>query len=196
MKKTLKGFVLGVIVTTLLMSSVFSAPIKKTIEVVYNSVNLTVNGAKVNADNILYNGTTYVPIRAVAEALDKDVGWDQKTSTASVNDKGTLTPTPQPTPQGETASQKNAVKKAKSYLDYSAFSRTGLIEQLEFEGFNNADATYAVGQINVDWKQQAVKKAKSYLDYSAFSRSGLIEQLEFEGFTNAEATYAVGQVGL
>ena len=182
------------------MSTVFGAPIKKTIEVVYNSVNLTVNGSKVNADNILYNGTTYVPIRAVAEALGKDVGWDQKTATASVNDKGisTLTPqpTPQPAPQGETVSQQNAVKKAKSYLDYAAFSRTGLIEQLEFEGFTNADATYAVGQISVDWNQQAVKKAKSYLDYSAFSRSGLIEQLEFEGFTNAEATYAVGQVGL
>ena len=70
------------------MSTAFGAQVKRTIEVIYNSVNLTVNGTKVNADNILYNGTTYVPLRAVADALGKDVGWDQATYTASINDVG------------------------------------------------------------------------------------------------------------
>ena len=50
-------------------------------------VNLEVNGEKVEADNILYKGTTYVPLRAVAEMLGKEVGWDQDTRTASINDK-------------------------------------------------------------------------------------------------------------
>lgn len=89
MKKGLKGFLLGVIITTLLMSTAFGAEVKKTIEVIYNSVNLTVNGQKITADNILYNGTTYVPLRAVADALGKDIGWDGQTNTASINDKGT-----------------------------------------------------------------------------------------------------------
>lgn len=44
----------------------------------------------------------------------------------------------------ETGGQTNAVKKAESYLDYTAFSRSGLIEQLEYEGFSTEDATYAV----------------------------------------------------
>lgn len=88
MKKHLKGFVLGVIITTLLMSTAFGQTVTKAIEVVYNSVNLTVNGKKVEADNILYEGTTYVPLRAIAEILDKEVGWDQATKTASINDKG------------------------------------------------------------------------------------------------------------
>jgi colicin import membrane protein len=60
----------------------------------------------------------------------------------------------------ETLSQKNAVRKAKEYLSVMAFSKEGLIKQLEFEGFSNEDATYAVNQIDVDWKEQAVKKAK------------------------------------
>jgi len=77
-----------------------------------------------------------------------------------------------------------------------SFSKSGLIAQLEFEGFSTEDATYAVNKIDVNWKEQAVKKAKSYLDTMAFSRSGLIEQLEFEGFTTEEATYAVDQIGL
>lgn len=37
-------------------------------------------------------------------------------------------------PESMTVSQKNAVEKAKSYLRYMAFSRTGLIGQLEYEG--------------------------------------------------------------
>lgn len=40
-----------------------------------------------NAYNILYKGTTYVPFRDIAEMLDKEVGWDQKTYAASINDK-------------------------------------------------------------------------------------------------------------
>ena len=35
-----------------------------------------------------------------------------------------------------------AAKKAASYMDYSAFSRTGLIDQLEFEGFTPSQAEY------------------------------------------------------
>lgn len=199
MKKLLKGFILGVIFTTLLMSTAFGVPVSKVIEVVYNSVNITVNGKNIGADNILYNGTTYVPLRAIAEILDKEVTWEQSTMTASINDKGVNNPSPIQKPissSNETLSQKNAVDMAKSYLNYTAFSRSGLIHQLEFEGFSNEEATYAVNKLNIDWKEQAVKMAKSYLDYTSFSRSGLIHQLEFEGFSSEEATYAVNQIGL
>ncbi|MDI9476666.1 MAG: Ltp family lipoprotein [Natronincolaceae bacterium] len=95
----------------------------------------------------------------------------------------------------ETLSQKNAVGKAKDYLSVMAYSKSGLIKQLEFEGFDNEDATYAVNKINVNWKEQAVKKGRDYLDIMNYSRSGLIKQLEFEGFTNEEATYAVDEIG-
>lgn len=78
---------MGLLVATLLMNVALGETVKKTIEVVYNSVNLTVNGKKVYADNILYNGTTYVPLRAISEMLGKEVGWDQATFTASINDK-------------------------------------------------------------------------------------------------------------
>jgi Host cell surface-exposed lipoprotein len=95
-----------------------------------------------------------------------------------------------------TMSQEQAIGKAEDYLDTSHFSRTGLIEQLKFEGYSKADATFAVNYIDVNWKEQAAGKAQDYLDTSHFSRSGLIEQLKFEGFTTAEATYGVNEVGL
>ena len=95
-----------------------------------------------------------------------------------------------------TVSQENAVEKAADYLDYTAFSRSGLIKQLKYEGFSTKDATFGVDAQKADWKEQAGKKAKEYLDYSSFSRSGLIKQLEYEGFTAAQATYGATKVGL
>jgi Host cell surface-exposed lipoprotein len=95
-----------------------------------------------------------------------------------------------------TVSQQNAVKMAQDYLEYSAFSRSGLIDQLKFEGFSTADATYGVDKLNANWNEQAAKKAQDYLKYSSFSRSGLIAQLKFEGFTAQQAEYGVKQTGL
>lgn len=95
-----------------------------------------------------------------------------------------------------TVSQQNALESAESYLNYTAFSRQGLIDQLEFEKFSTADATWAVDQLTTDWNEQAALSAQSYLDYSSFSRQGLIDQLIFENFTPEQATYGVNQVGL
>lgn len=85
--------------------------------------------------------------------------------------------------------ERNALSKAKDYLSFSPFSYSGLIKQLEFEGFSHDEAVYGADHCGADWEAQAVEKAKSYLDFSAFSYSGLIEQLEFEGYTHEEATH-------
>lgn len=95
----------------------------------------------------------------------------------------------------ETIGQKNARESAESYLDFSAFSRQGLIDQLEYEEFTTEDAEYAVDVLEVDWNAQAAKSAESYLEFSAFSREGLIDQLVFEGFTQEEAEFGVTAVG-
>ena len=111
-------------------------------------------------------------------------------------------PPPAPAEPEFTVSQENAIESAESYLDFTAFSRSGLIGQLSSdygEGFSVADATFAVDHISVNWNEQAAKSAKSYLAYSSFSRQGLIEQLESEygeGFTHSQAVYGVDQTGL
>lgn len=118
------------------------------------------------------------------------------TTTTTTPPPTTAAPPTTPPAPAESVSQSNARQKALDYLGYSAFSRTGLIKQLEFEGFSTADATYGVDALGTDWNEQAALKAAEYLDYSAFSRSGLIDQLVFEGFTPAEAEYGVSTTGL
>lgn len=95
-----------------------------------------------------------------------------------------------------TVSQQNALRKAESYLEFTAFSRTELIGQLEYNKFSVADATWAVDRLTVNWNEQAVKKAKSYLEFTAFSRAELIDQLLYNGFTPAQAEFGVSKTGL
>ncbi|WP_242435547.1 MULTISPECIES: Ltp family lipoprotein [unclassified Microbacterium] len=91
--------------------------------------------------------------------------------------------------------QRNAVDKAASYLSLMGFSRTGLITQLEFEGFTNEDATFGADNAGADWNAEAAEKAASYLDLMAFSRQGLYDQLAFEGFTSEQIEFGLAAIG-
>ena len=75
------------------------------------------------------------------------------------------------------------------------FSKSGLIKQLEFDGYSSEDATYAADNCNANWNEQAAKSAKNYLDTMPFSKSELIHQLEFDGYSKEEAEYGAQSAG-
>lgn len=93
-------------------------------------------------------------------------------------------------------SKKNALRTAGSYLNTMPFSESGLIKQLEYEGYSHDDAVWAVTYCGANWNEQAAKSAKGYLKMMGFSHSGLVEQLEYEGYTHEQAEYGVSQAGL
>ena len=94
-----------------------------------------------------------------------------------------------------TLGEKNALNSAKNYLSIMAFSKQGLIKQLEYEGYSEKEAQYGADNCGANWNEQASKMAKQYLDMMSFSKSGLIEQLKYEGFTTAQAEYGAKSVG-
>jgi hypothetical protein len=137
----------------------------------------------------------------VAGMADVEAPERSFSTTTSTQGESTWGSTPQPrqttpTTAATSAGQDNAERKAAEYLDFTAFSRTGLIKQLKFEGFNEADATHGVDSLNADWNEQAAKKAAEYLDFQSFSRDGLVDQLVFEGFTPEQAEHGVSTTGL
>lgn len=88
MKDKMKGYIAGVLSCILIMGSLaYAQGVKQTIEVWFGNVNMTVNGETVDVDTILYNGTTYAPVRKVADMLGKKVGWNGEANTVSINDK-------------------------------------------------------------------------------------------------------------
>ena len=118
-----------------------------------------------------------------------------QTTTPSASTPAKTTPTA-PAAPAETVSQKNAVSKAKDYLSYTAFSHDGLVDQLVYDQFSTADATYGADHSGADWMEQAAKKAKDYMSYSSFSRGSLISQLEYDKFTPEQANHGADSVGL
>lgn len=94
-----------------------------------------------------------------------------------------------------------AVESAQGYLSLGqGFSEQGLLQQLTSSagaGFTEAQAEYAINNLNPNWDQQAVEAAKGYLQLGGFSQASLLQQLTSSaggGFTQAQAEYAVNQV--
>lgn len=97
MKKRLIFILVGVL---LLSSVIFAASMRKNITVDYMGIKLVVDGKEVIMGNDMagnkiepfaYEGTTYLPVRALAEALGKTVQWDEATNTIFIGD-GEITP--------------------------------------------------------------------------------------------------------
>jgi hypothetical protein len=136
------------------------------------------------------------PVAKVTATAEAEKATQSPTATATPTPVVTEPPAPaEPAQPVETISQRNAKAKAADYLRFMSFSRSGLIGQLEFEGFTTDDATYGVDAIGPNWDEQAAKKAADYLDTMSFSRQGLLDQLIFEGFTPEQAEYGVSYVG-
>ena len=96
MNKRIQGFIIGVLIYLLVFGgATFAAEIYKQLEVTYRDIKIEIDGETVTpkdaAGNIVEpfasNGTTYLPVRAIGEALGKEVDWDNETSTVIIKDK-------------------------------------------------------------------------------------------------------------
>lgn len=98
MKKFLSGFLCATLVFSLTLSALAISG-RMTIEV--DPINIMVNGEvfvpkDVNGKEVpqfAYQGTTYAPLRALAEAYGLEVGYDAEKNMATVNDPNNLSDT-------------------------------------------------------------------------------------------------------
>lgn len=111
--KTLKGFVAGVIVTTIFMSTVIGAQVETTIDVVFNPFKIFINGEKQEIDSLIHNEATYVPLRRISEIYDKKVKWDGVNKTINIYDKEVS--------QGKVYDKISEYMKAESIAAYSPY---------------------------------------------------------------------------
>ena len=101
MKRNFRSFISGCLATVVavaLIGTVSATIGRRTVEVDYNDIKVTLNGEQVELVNangtpvepFAINGTTYLPIRAIATALGLDVEWDGNTNTAILTNKNVI----------------------------------------------------------------------------------------------------------
>ncbi len=95
MNKRLQVFVAGILCCVMFASiSVFAKNATETIQALYKDIKIYVDGVKIDpkdangnkVEPFISNGTTYLPVRAVGDAIGKQVTWDGATSSVYLGD--------------------------------------------------------------------------------------------------------------
>lgn len=110
MKKlnNLKWFSLGMavcLVVAMFTVPATASPLSKTAELIYGDIRITLNGTTVipkdangkAVEPFTIDGTTYLPVRAIGNALGLDIKWNDITKTIEITDSQ-ITPTHKPAP--------------------------------------------------------------------------------------------------
>lgn len=85
MKRFISGMIIGALGAGIV--SVGAVGVWDNISVLKNDINVVVNGENITADNFLYQDTTYLPLRAVSEALGETVEYDEAANTAYIGER-------------------------------------------------------------------------------------------------------------
>ena len=103
MKKRIRTMVIAFLTAAISCITVFAATGYQSAQIYYKNIKIIIDGEQITPKDVLGNivdpfimdGTTYLPVRAVSEALGMDVVWDGKTYTVYLNTPA-VPPPPKP----------------------------------------------------------------------------------------------------
>lgn len=186
--KGMKYRIIGIMTMVLMLTMVVSVSASngtRTLEVIYSDIQLVVDGIKVelgldtSGDSIepfILNGTTYLPVRAVAEALGEEVGWDGSTKTVYIGKRNV------------TDDKEKYIGNGIEYIDYkegSSYHRFGYVyndETYIMDNVGNKGNNYIFLNLDNDWMGR--DKRWNYIE---FPTNGLYSK--FRGTVALSDTY-------
>ena len=134
---------------------------------------------------------------STSSSYSSDYDTDEDYDTSSDDDTSTTSSSFSDDYSALDYESQNCYNQAMSYLDFMAFSRNGLIQQLQYEGYTDNAISNALDLLEKDyvsWDIEAVKKAQEYMKTFSFSQQRLYEQLIHDGFTEEQANYGASYV--
>lgn len=95
MKQRIQGIIIGILISTVLSNGVVYATQKNdVVQRFFDNIKITLNGNEVipkdvngnSVEPFIIDGTTYLPVRAIGNALGLNVDWDSSTNTVILSD--------------------------------------------------------------------------------------------------------------
>ena len=192
MKDKLKGIVLGIVIGVMLVPTAFAAIGTVTKNLSYDDIKISLNGKIIepkdaNGNKIepfIIEGTTYLPVRAVCDALGLNVEWEATSKTVLLMDSSKSVST-----TGKVVYEKGGIKityvgikQEDSFIDFKFLiennASNGITVQARDESING----YMMSGIMSEDVQPG-KKANGALTYynSMLEENGIdnIDELEF-----------------
>lgn len=158
----IKDVCLGATVAALVMGAAPAAYAKVAnmdIPVMFNNIKIVVDGKELKTDKepFIYEGTTYLPVRAVGEAVGKNVTWDAASKTVILGETEQKETEKEPEQPEETASDNDSrlgklSSKPSTNVNNMKIQCTGAREsagytdgiEVDFKFTNNSDLEYTV----------------------------------------------------
>ena len=170
----LRGFLLGVIVSVLLSTTMFMAnPVARDI---FFGVSVTVNGEDLDfaADSqpFIMEGRTFLPVAAISAALGFEVEWDADTATANIETD--LEQAPAPAINPITPAEITALQVAWG------------------EGLVAISAAYAAGEDYATIAQGVLDSLYGYVDGYVLFKPTIAQEVPFRFTEAAAASYFIG----
>jgi hypothetical protein len=138
-KNFIKTIIAFFLISIFSISGILAYDGYKTIQVHYQNIKILINGRLVfpEIEPFTYNGRTLVPLRFIAESLNKEITWDDFTKTIEIYDK--ITPSTLPIimkGSGKQATELFSLEKGLFVFEYSysGEERSLYIKLLDYDG--------------------------------------------------------------
>ncbi|MHB8064137.1 MAG: stalk domain-containing protein [Ruminiclostridium sp.] len=137
------GIIIALIIGTVTPAFAASKDIVKQLTAYFTSggkpISVYVNGTKVAKDSngkavtpFTVDGTTYLPVKAIADALGKDIKWDGTTASVKITDKASYTPNTAPT--------SDVIESVKPKITVTKDSKGAIHETMDYKFVLDKDA--------------------------------------------------------
>ncbi len=198
MKGNLKSFFAGVLTTVAVIGLIGTAGAtvaKRTATLDYNNIKVTLDGKQVDlvdangnsAEPFAISGTTYLPLRPIANALGLDVAWDSSTNTAVLT-----TPVTSEMPSGTTILDQQGIKITYLGIEKADSFLGGYQINLRIENNTTTNYTLQVRDLSVNGIMAesvfscdvaAGKTANDYIQLYNLEESGITGPVQEAEFT-------------
>jgi uncharacterized membrane protein YkoI len=142
-KGRIKDILLGAVLTVMVISlaaPVFAASGSKTVDIWYDDISVVLDGDTLTlrdgsgkkVEPFTIDGTTYLPLRAIANALGLDVDWNANTSTVILESRSS-TSTGSTTASGDYIGSEKAREIALDHADVSEKDAAFIRTELDYE---------------------------------------------------------------